>query len=202
MKPEPPEIAAPLFAEFGRRRMLAHLSHIHALDDGALLGFVYLSPGRDETYITVCIESLDKGKTWSLRSIPGPYQTSFEERNRFKKHVEGLCEPSVTCLRNRDLMIVMRLGSWQPLHTSRSSDGGRTWLPTRAISVDGILPTILALPEGVLALASGRPDNTLSFSLDDGESWTLTIRLREHTNPRQPSTRNNTMFEVEPGRLL
>jgi hypothetical protein len=51
-------------------------------------------------------------------------------------------------------------------------------------------------------MASGRPDNTLSFSLDGGESWPWTLRLRDQTNSNHPSTRNNGMVQVAPGRLL
>ena len=69
-------------------------------------------------------------------------------------------------------------------------------------SVFGILPTVSTLPTGVLALATGRPDNTLSFSFDDGESWPWTYRILDQTNPLHPSTRNSTLIQVAPGRLL
>jgi hypothetical protein len=96
----------------------------------------------------------------------------------------------------------MRMGAWKGLYTARSADGCRTWTRPRPISVFGILPTVLTLPDGVLALASGRPDNTLSFSLDDGESWPWTYRLLDQTDTLHPSTRNSTLIQVEPNRLL
>jgi len=64
--------------------------------------------------------------------------------------------------------------------------GCLTWSKPREISVHGILPTVLTLPDGTLALASGRPDNTLSFSFDDGESWPWTYRILDQTNPLHP----------------
>src|SRR5690606_28568991 len=65
-----------------------------------------------------------------------------------------------------------------------------------------ILPTVETLPGGVLALCSGRPDVTLSLSFDDGYRWPWTYRFLEDGKPEDPSTRNNAMLQVEPGRLL
>ena len=96
----------------------------------------------------------------------------------------------------------MRIGAWQRLYSAVSTDECRTWTKPRPISVFGILPTVLTLPDGVLALATGRPGNTLSFSFDNGYTWPWTLRLLDQTKPEHPSTRNSTLVQVEPGRLL
>jgi hypothetical protein len=202
---KPTELMKGFFKEFGSRWMVGLLWHLHPLDESTLLAFVYASthPQRPgPRYVTVCLQSHDFGQSWSVRSVPGPYDPAHEAINRHKKPVDGLCEPSVTRLRNGDHFLVMRMGAWKGLYTARSADGCRTWTRPRPISVFGILPTVLTLPDGVLALASGRPDNTLSFSLDDGESWPWTYRLLDQTDTLHPSTRNSTLIQVEPNRLL
>jgi hypothetical protein len=202
IKPEPPRLCAPLFSSFGRKKLLSYLTNFHSLDDGTLLAFIYLITVPFQPYITICIESRDAGRTWTTRSTPGPFRPEYEETNRRKKPVDGLCEPAATHLPGGKLITVMRMGGWQPLYAAWSDDGARTWTSPRKIPIFGILPTILTLPGGILALASGRPDNTLSFSLDGGESWPWTLRLRDQTNPYHPSTRNNGMVQIDPGRLL
>lgn len=139
------------------------------------------------------------------------------ERLRYLKHrLDGLCEPCCTRLASGDLFLVMRLGSVHPLYAARSTDNGRTWgppadrrpgcyyasWPARPIAVHGILPTVLTLPDGTLALCSGRPDATLSFSFDHGGHWPVTCRFLEDNKPEEQSSFNNTMIQVAPGRLL
>ena len=108
----------------------------------------------------------------------------------------------MTQLESGELLLVMRLGSWHPLYATQSTDGGRTWTSPRALPVWGIMPTVLALPCGAVALVSGRPHVTLSFSLDRGYRWPYTIRFLEDGKPEDPSTRNTAMIQVEPNRLL
>jgi hypothetical protein len=112
--------------------------------------------------------------------------------------------------------LVMRLGSYHPLYATVSKDEGRTWAPpadqrpgcyyegwpVRPIAVHGILPTVLTLPGGVLALCTGRPDATLSFSFDHGYHWPVTHRFIEDNQPEEQGTYNNTLAQVAPGRLL
>ena len=204
---KPSKLMEAFLAEYGRNGLAGHTLPLYPLDDTTVLAFVTASPGyvfepRKAEGTCVCLESTDWGRSWAVRSVPGPWVSALEEKNRRKKSLDGFCEPSVTCLRNGDHLIIMRIGAWQRLYSARSTDQCRTWSKPREISVFGILPTVLTLPDGVLALATGRPDNTLSFSFDDGESWPWTYRLLDQTNPLHPSTRNSTMIQVAPGRLL
>ena len=201
---KPTPLMEALFEEYGNERLPWGLWPMHPLDDTTVLGYFMVATRTQPAplYSTLCMESKNRGRSWSLRSVPGPFDVSYEEKNRHKKPLQGFCEPSVTRLPNGDYLIVMRIGAWQPLHIARSSDDCRTWTQPRAIPVFGIRPVVIALPDGILALAAGRPDNTLSFSFDDGESWPWTLRLLDQTNPHHPSTRNNALIQVEPGRLL
>lgn len=204
---KPSQLMSEFRAEYGKKWLIGLVSMLYPLDDSTLLAFVYVSTELDETskrhrFVAVCLESTDWGRSWAVRSVPGPWDPALEKKNRREKPLDGFCEPSVTRLRNGGHLIVMRIGAWQRLYSARSTDGCRTWSKPKEISVFGILPTVLTLPDGVLALCTGRPDNTLSFSVDDGESWPWTLRLLDQTNPDHPSTRNNTMIQVAPGRLL
>ena len=203
VKPEPPRLyCEQLFSKFGRRRLPGQLTHFHLLVDGTILALVYFTPEPVSLLSAFCLQSSDGGRSWSTRSVPGPWSADYEARNRRKKPLDGLCESAAADLPSGRILTVMRIGGWQPLYAVWSEDQGRTWTSPRPIPVFGILPTLASLPGGILALASGRPDNTLSFSLDEGESWPWTFRLRDQSNPHHPSTRNNGMIQVTPGRLL
>ena len=195
-----------IFEEYGRLRLGWGLTPgLYVLDETAVLAFLQVRNPHSRTHpdsTTICLESSDTGSSWSVRSLPGPWESSYEAANRQKKPLQGFSEASLTNLSNGHHLIIMRIGAWQRLYSARSADGCRTWSRPEPISVFGICPTILTLPDGILALASGRPDNTLSFSFDEGESWPWTLRLLDQTNPHHPSTRNNAMIQVEPGRLL
>src|SRR5690606_10173822 len=101
-----------------------------------------------------------------------------------------------------ELLCVMRLGSRHPLYQSRSSDGGRTWSRPQAMPVYGILPRLVTLGDGTILLATGRPDVTLSVSVDGGHRWPLTYRFLEDGKPLDASTRNNAMIALGPQRVL
>ena len=203
----PSKLMASFQAEYGRRWLSGHLLPLYVLDSSTVLAFVCASPAfihrpRKSENSCICLESKDFGRSWAVRSVPGPWDPALEKTNRRKKGLDGFCEPSVTRLRNGNHLAIMRIGAWQRLYAAWSKDECRTWTKPQPISVFGILPTVLTLPDGTLALASGRPDNTLSFSFDNGESWPWTYRLLDQTNPLHPSTRNSTLIQVKPGRLL
>jgi hypothetical protein len=202
---QPTELMQAFLREYGNRWLVGLLWHLHVIDSSTILAFVYASthPQRPgPRYVTMCLQSSDRGRSWKVRSIPGPYDPDYERTNRQKKLVDGLCEPSVTRSGIGDHLVVMRMGAWKNLYTARSADGCRTWTKPRAIPVFGILPTVHAMPSGIVALASGRPDNTVSFSFDHGASWPWTCRLLDQTDPFQPSTRNSTMIPVGADQML
>ena len=65
----------------------------------------------------------------------------------------------------------------QPLYVARSTDGGETWCKQERIdSAAGGCPRLLALSNGVLALAYGRTarpsqGGSIQFSVDGGHTW-------------------------------
>jgi len=201
VKPKAPACIEPLLARFGRRRLLSHLEML-PLDDQRILMFIYVRTAPDLPYETVCLISEDAGRSWQYRSKPGRYEERFATENLLTMSVDGLCEPSAVRLSDGKLLMVMRLGSRQPLYATESTDEARTWSPPRPLSVWGILPTLAVLPGGLLAMCSGRPHVTLSLSFDGGYRWPWTWRFMEDGKPEDPSTQNNAMIQVAPGRLL
>jgi len=202
---KPSQLMQDYRAAYGKFWLTGYIAQLFPLDDKTLLAFVAVNTmprGERGKNNVICLESLDRGRSWALRSVPGPFDPVLDEKNRRKKPLDGFCEPSVTRLKNGNHLIVMRIGAWQRLYSAVSTDECRTWSRPTEISVFGILPKVITLPDGTLALCTGRPDNTLSFSFDNGESWPWTLRLLDQTNPRHPSTRNNDMIQVSPGRLL
>jgi hypothetical protein len=161
---------------------------------------VFAPPGQKAQ--VVCLVSDDAGRTWSHRATPGKWEPRLATENFLSHNADGLCEPCAVELDGGDLLLVMRLGSRHPLYACRSTDAGRTWSSPRPLPVYGILPKVCVLQDGLLALATGRPDVSLSLSIDGGYRWPLTYRFLEDGKPEDPSTRNNAMIALSPTRLL
>ncbi len=121
--------------------------------------------------------------------------------------MEGPCEPTLVALPNGELVCVMRTGAAS--HSSglsvannmllaRSHDGGMTW-KTRMLSAPGVRPQLVAMGNGVLACAFGRPGNQLMISGDGGWSWPVELEV----SPVHHRTGGYAgLAEVAPGRLL
>ena len=215
-KPRPTPAEQELRAQFGRRTLNAFLMQIFPLAGDRALSFLYLTQQWGEPAITVCLASDDAGRSWTYLSTPGSYDPRLATHGYLRHSLDGLCESCCTRLAGGKLFLVMRSGSGHPLYTTCSADDGRTWAPqadqrpgcyyagwpARPIAVYGILPTVLTLPDGTLALCTGRPDVTLSFSFDNGYHWPRTYRLLEDNKPEEQSTYNNTMIQIAPNRLL
>jgi len=215
-KSQPPAAEQRLREQFGRHKVGAHVMQLLPLGGSELLALLYLSPHWGDHALTVCLASEDAGRTWSHRSTPGPWDPRYATHGYLRHGWDGLCEPFCTRLATGDLFLVMRLGSYHPLYATCSADAGRTWRPqaeqgpgcyytgwtARPLAVHGILPTVLTLTDGTLALCTGRPDVTLSFSFDHGYHWPCTYRFLEDNKPEEQGTSNNTMIQVAPNRLL
>ncbi|MEU5863380.1 hypothetical protein ABZ815_19580 [Nonomuraea sp. NPDC047529] len=68
-------------------------------------------------------------------------------------------------------------GTYSTLAWSRSTDEGRTWSAVRDLqlsgqscTVRGVAPRLLLMPNGVLVLSAGRPDNWLAISRTSSNS--------------------------------
>jgi len=183
--------------------------------DGTLLGVgPYLVAG-DQTLSMAVFRSGDRGRTWGL--------ACFAARDpRVNDGSDGLCEPAIVQFGDGELFCVMRSGSYRALYSIRSTDGGQTWSGPEALPVEGVMPILVLMTDGTLALATGRPDNVLCLSADGGRTWPKRIVIQEWAgvendkgeivrrdrpnvppdNPDLHSTGYNGLAEVEPGRLL
>src|SRR5699024_1003805 len=60
-----------------------------------------------------------------------------------------------------------------PMYLATSHDEGKTWSVPEVFTGAGVLPQLLLLDNGIIALSSGRPGVQLRFALSsDPEEWT------------------------------
>ena len=145
------------------------------------------------------LRSSDRGHTFAISTIATHADAPWG--------VEGANEPALVLLPDGELLCVMRTGGpgyggrngfSYPLLEARSRDGGKTW-KHRKMSISGVMPKLLLMSNGVLALATGRSGNALYFSLDGGRTWPSQIDL----TPADVQTSGYCdVVEVSPGRLL
>ena len=123
----------------------------------------------DWTRLAILMQvSTDHGRTWRFRGV-----VAHDARHRVTEYGEEDCftEPSAVIYPDGEWVCVLRTGSLKPLYLVRSPDGGATWSEPVALPIRGVCPKLALLPNGLLALATGRPDCTLHFSADRGRTW-------------------------------
>jgi hypothetical protein len=178
----PPHMEA-FFRQAGTRRRGPGLEPV-AGADGALVSLVstrYLPSGQATADEAVYWERLDwkrhailmqtsddRGRTWQFRGV-----VAHDAEHRVAEFDEEDCftEPTLAIYPDGEWVCMMRTGSFKPLYLVRSKDGGMTWSQPVALPVRGVDPHLALLPNGLLALATGRPDCTLHFSADRGRTW-------------------------------
>ncbi len=107
--------------------------------------------------------------------VPGMNAASYEE-------------PGATQLPDGRLVVLMRTGGWnEMLAAGYSDDGGYSWSPPRASGLHGISPTLAALADGTLLVATGRPGIILAASRDRGVTFATCFcaeddRIHEFSN--------------------
>ncbi|MFD1140274.1 sialidase family protein [Larkinella insperata] len=120
--------------------------------------------------------SADLGRTWKIVGRI-PYAPDVaQDPNGNKRLALGFTEPAFEILADGSYLCVLRtsdgLGN-SPMYLSRSTDQGATWSQPKAFTSSGVLPQLLQLANGVVALASGRPGMQLRFSSGSGGlQWT------------------------------
>ncbi|MFC7622804.1 exo-alpha-sialidase [Microlunatus sp. GCM10028923] len=144
--------------------------HRDILEDsqGRLLLPYYTKYAEDSAGSAEIAISKDNGKTWRRLSTIFP-----ADGNR------AFNETGVSWASNGDLVAVARshVGSTlSQLYTARSTDEGRTWSAPEPIMITtasgepapttGVMPVLDLLPNGVMTLTFGRPDNWVAISPD------------------------------------
>ncbi|MFK7694365.1 exo-alpha-sialidase [Paenibacillus sp. HJGM_3] len=147
------------------------------LNDGSLLAPLYGKYVGDTKSRSVLAKSTDGGVNWNIITTiaynPNLYVTTDTA-------FEGFDETSIVRCADGTLLAVMRVGNTRyPLYQSRSNDNGANWstpvkLPGQPDSnIYSVDPALLLMPNGILVLSYGRPDNKILVSEDgNGTTWT------------------------------
>ena len=164
--------------------------------DGSLLATTYGKFEGDEAYRVIIVRSDDEGAAWSYVATVA-YDPLVGS--------DGYCEPVMARVADGSLLCVMRVGDRQPVHQSRSLDGGLSWSVPVSLGVQSVDPDLCLMRNGVLALSTGRPAVHVMFSLDgSGHEWTPPVMV--YSDNRIGSAENSTCYtglrESADGRLL
>jgi hypothetical protein len=147
------------------------------LADGTVLLPYYIWLAGDSGYRCELLQSQDNGRSFTRR---GTIATSPASGINYT-------EPAVVTVADGTMLAVIRnegtlLGGLGPLLYTRSRDEGRTWSPVKPLLISfqgkpaatrlGINPRLVLMPNGILALSSGRPNNFVAVSYDGkGNAW-------------------------------
>ena len=153
--------------------------------DGSVIAGIY--PGyrvRDDGSIddkcgVFFYRSTDFGHSWKIQGrILYQPDTKADEKGDQRA---GFTEPTFEFLSDGSLLCVMRTSDGLgvgPMYAARSTDLGKTWSRPRVIAANGVLPKLLKLENGVLALSSGRPGVQVRFCTDGkGAKWSDPFEL-------------------------
>ncbi len=156
--------------------------------DGTLLAAGYgRRPGSGNFFNFAC-RSNDDGANWEFLSVISEAEAG----------AEGPSETGIETLADGSVLAVYRVAGNEPLRQKRSFDGGRSWGEERILASAGaVMPCLLRLSDGTLALLSGRPGITLSLDFGGvGDDW-QPVELY-----RGPGSSYGTIVETSPGKLL
>ena len=200
------------------------------------------------------LRSDDRGRAWRLWGIPGWFRDEAEERAAAQPFLDdpdsnynrlwggkdaapipffevgGLYEPGVVSFGDGRMVCVMRTdtgGTHEPCFVTRSADWGKTWTTPEILTPFGVMPKLVLLDNGVIALVYGRPGVQLLFCTDSkGEVWHTPVNLlpeaaektravaaargpeqpsgtiRNRTNPIRDTCGNCTALKTGPDRFL
>lgn len=150
----------------GRGGFVFHRSLWQA-NDGTIYGTFYGNYNTDTTWRVLWCKTTNFGVTWTVFSTIA---------------TGNMNETAVAECADGSLLAIMR-GPEPYLYHSRSTNGGTTW-STKALltvagasPVAGVSPELKLLTNGVLLLASGRPNDWVAISTDNGVTWTNKTNL-------------------------
>ncbi|MEV6302565.1 sialidase family protein [Actinoplanes sp. NPDC051861] len=141
---------------------------------------------------SMLLSSFDQGRTWALRATLGQGSTA-----------RGFTETGLVLASNGDLVAVMRTSTYDNLWVRRSTTAGTTWTgsaaPIAEFAADAsgnrpfgrINPRLSLLPNGILALVAGRPDNFVALSYDGtGRTWDVKRSFYDNHSVAAPQNLN------------
>lgn len=139
---------------------------------------------RTSSYL---LQSTDGGAHWTLRSVIAASTAALQYN-----------ETGMVLDAGGDLLVAIRDSRYSQFNLRRSTDLGLTWGPiTTPVLADGqewparIMPRLELLPNGILALESGRLDNWVAVSFaGDGRVWDRAYRFYTNHNDAQPTDPN------------
>lgn len=155
------------------------------LPDGTIMVPAYTVYAGDSRWVSVILQSTDGGESWTQRSrIPA---TLTVNEVGWAYTVDG------------NLVAALRTGQVPPrLVTSSSADDGKTWSPVKPLlgpdgkQIVGINPHLVLQPNGIMVLATGRPDDRILIDYDGtGEKWDA----EEVVYANAPSDTNNGRYD-------
>ena len=154
--------------------------------DGSILSTSYtifrVVDGRidDPRFRIVVLRSTDDGRSWDFQGeIPfqdDPVHDAGNKRN-------GYTEPFLCFAPDGNALCLLRTTDHNgpgPLYLSRSSDLGRTWSAPQHFDDLGVYPQMLALENGKMLAAYGRPGLYVRATHDpSGEEWGARVAVVE-----------------------
>lgn len=157
---------------------------IMRMPDGALLTMLECydrkADGADRASIgrgsVLAMRSTDEGRTWEY------YSTAASSKDA--SGYEGPDENSFARLSDGRLLCVYRTqGERGPYWHSFSADDGKTWSKPEPMNGPyAVMPRLVRMGNGVLALSGGRPGVFLWLSADDGRTWQQFDVMRHHNS--------------------
>ncbi|MET0134074.1 MAG: sialidase family protein [Kibdelosporangium sp.] len=141
----------------------------------------------------VLMQSANAGQTWTLRSVIAQGTSA-----------RTYSETGLTLTANGDLLAVSRSSTYDNLWERRSTNLGLGWTtsapqPIAEFAADAagnrpfgrINPRLSLLPNGILALVAGRPDNHIALSHDGtGNSWNVKKMFYDNHSVADPQNLN------------
>lgn len=157
---------------------------IKELPNGFLLAGMYGGHYQNSKGITLrtsvtFYQSQDGGYSWrAISRIPYlPIDGQNYEDYEFDGD-DGFTEPTFEILKENTYMCVMRTSSRTPMYKTFSFDGGKNWSRPEPFTQNGVMPNLLKLENGMIALTSGRPGIQLRICVNgDGLTWTEPIEF-------------------------
>jgi hypothetical protein len=161
------------------------------LADGTLLASAYTVLAGTTRQISIVLQSTDRGRTWTLRSvIPGGATPGTNEVG-WSRTTDGRLTAALRTTDNPARLV-----------QTFSGDDGHTWtdpvplLGPDGAQVTGIYPDLVLQPNGTLLLSTGRPDVRVLVSYDGtGRTW----NTQSTVFANYPSTGNNGRYDGTSG---